>query len=145
MIASVGGASGSIIGLLGMAPNLVPIVAVGGVMGLLGITLNDQTVMVASIGIGIAVDDTIHLLVAWQRRFREDFDAQAAVLVAIDEVGPALVATSVVLVAGFGLGVLSSFAPPRTFSGLACLLVVVALLADLLLLTVLLSRRGAAR
>ncbi len=129
------------LGLLGMIPNLAPIIAAGGVMGLLGITLNDQTVMVFSVGIGIAVDDTIHMLVAWRRRREAGLDPDAAVQDALNEVGPALVATSVVLGAGFGIGLLSSFAPPRTFSGLATLIVVVALLADLLLLTVLLARR----
>ena len=129
------------LGLLGMIPNLAPILAAGGAMGLLGITLNDQTVMVFSVGIGIAVDDTIHMLVAWRRGRESGLAPAAAVEDAIEEVGPALVATSVVLGGGFGIGVLSSFAPPRTFSGLATLIVVVALLADLLLLTVLLSRR----
>ena len=129
------------LGLLGMIPNLAPILAAGGVMGLLGITLNDQTVMVFSVGIGIAVDDTIHMLVAWRRRRGEGLGPQQALDEALGEVGPALVGTSVVLCAGFGIGLMSSFAPPRTFSGLAALIVVVALLADLLLLSVLLARR----
>ena len=110
-------------------------------MGLLGITLNDSTVMVASIGIGIAVDDTIHFLVAWRRERHEGASPSEAVDLAIERVGPPLVATSLVLLLGFGIATFSSFAPPRTFAGLACVLVVVALAADLLLLTVVLARQ----
>jgi len=127
------------LGTLGMVPNVVPILVAGGLMGLLGISLNDNTVMVASIGIGIAVDDTVHLLVAWRRGLADGLSPPEAVDRALSEVGPALVATSLVLVFGFAIGLTSSFVPPRTFAGLASALVVVALAADVLLLTVLLG------
>ena len=128
------------LGTIGMVPNVVPILVTGGLMGLLAVSLNDNTVMVASIGIGIGVDDTIHLLVAWRRARADGVGPEEAVRRALAEVGPAIVATSLVLLCGFAVGLSSSFRPPRTFAGLAAALVAVALLSDLLLMTVLLAR-----
>jgi predicted RND superfamily exporter protein len=129
-----------LLGTLGMVPNVVPVLVAAGVMGLFDISLNDNTVMVASIGIGIAVDDTVHLLIAWRRGRAAGLSPSEAVDAAVAKVGRALVATSLVLLIGFSPGLLASFRPPQTFSALSCVVIVVALLADLLLLTLLLRR-----
>ena len=120
--------------VLSMVPNMLPVIAALGVMGWTGIRLDSFTVMIASIAIGIAVDDTIHYV----HRFREEHalsgDPRIAMDRTIHSTGRAIVATSVILVGGFLVTVFSSFKPPIYFGALASLTVVVALLADLMLL-----------
>ena len=62
-------------GLLAIVPNLFPVVAVLGVMGWLGISLNVATIMVASVALGIVDDDTIHFI----NRYRRETAAGAGV------------------------------------------------------------------
>lgn len=58
-------------GLLSLAPNIVPITTVFGIMGLFDIPLNPGTATVAVIAIGIAIDDTIHLLSTYAQESRK--------------------------------------------------------------------------
>jgi hypothetical protein len=113
-------------------PNVLPILLVGGLMGWLGIDLSTGTTMIASVVIGLAVDDTIHYLA----RFRSEYagDAVEAAQRATRGVGRVLVVTSVVLVLGFWVGALGSFMPTVHFSLLSGLTMLLALAYDLLVL-----------
>lgn len=119
------------LGLMGMVPNVFPIVIVLGTMGYLGIDLNVSTVMVPAIAIGLAVDDTIHLFsrFAQQRQLLES-NVEAA-RATIHSTGRACIFTSVSLCAGFLVLGLSNFYPNLYFGILAAITVAAALFADL--------------
>ncbi len=121
-------------GLISMIPNLLPAVFTFGIMGWLGIPLDTDTLIVAPIIIGIAVDDTIHFLTHYRYAWIEHGDVGVAVRQTLREVGQAVAFTSLIL--GLGFGVLGfagylGLAKPGVFGALAIL---VALFSDLLFL-----------
>ena len=127
---------------LGWLVSAFPVAIILGLMGLLGVKMNMATVLIAGIALGIAVDDTIHLIFAFGQKIRQGHRPQAAVEQALSEIGPRLVLTTVILVGGFGSMITSQFLPTANFGLFSCLTIIVALLTDLILLPVLLGRRG---
>ena len=119
------------VGLCAMIPNVLPVVLGFGLMGFLGIPLSASTVMVASVGIGIAVDDTVHFLLRYRREFRANRRPGDAVRRALLGTGRAMVYSSLGLAAGFSIFVFSDFRLNREFGLLTAFIMVVALLADL--------------
>lgn len=122
------------LGLLAMIPNVFPIALTFGVMGFTGTSLNLGTVMIASIAIGIAVDDSIHFVSHYRRHLQNGLAPEAAIRATTTGVGMALLNTSVVLVLGFSVFGLSDVSHLVNFGLLTALTVVTALLADFLLL-----------
>ena len=86
------------------------------------------------VALGIVVDDTTHLLVATQRRLASTPDAALAVQGAVAEVGPQITLTNLVIIGSMGILALGSFAPAVHFGTITLMVVIVALLADLLIL-----------
>ncbi|MBX3180877.1 MAG: MMPL family transporter [Candidatus Hydrogenedentes bacterium] len=125
--------------LLSVAPNLAPIAVLFGLMALTGIPLDPATVMVAAMALGIAVDDTMHLLLTWRERMGESGDAHAAIHEAIRINGPAMATTSLMACTGFLTLGLSGFGPIRYFGLLSAAAMAAALAADLLLLPALIQ------
>ncbi|RLK51605.1 hypothetical protein DFR31_1549 [Alkalispirillum mobile] len=131
-----------------MVPNLTPIVLIFSLMGLLGIWLDMATAMIASVAVGIAVDDTIHILHAYLRRRRAGSPVAWAVARSFRQSGRAVTATTIVLIAQFLLVSLSDFQPTQSFGLLTAFGLAAALLYDLLVLPamlVLFSRMTAGR
>jgi hypothetical protein len=124
------------LGAIAMIPNVVPIIFSLGVMGYAGIALDTMTCMVASIAIGLAVDDSIHFVSRIRRRLNAGMDMRASLAAATVEVGRALVYTSITLCLGFGVMMVATFVGIFYFGLLCTLTVAVALIADLLLLPV---------
>lgn len=126
------------IGLLAMIPNATPILVTFGVMGFTGVRLNTATAMIASVSIGIAVDDTIHYL----SRYLEELNIRRNPIVAMRRsiltIGPPLCFTTFVITAGFMALAFSDYMPFLYFGVLTSLTMVSALLADLLFLPALL-------
>jgi predicted RND superfamily exporter protein len=89
------------LGLISMVPNLLPVIFVLGVMGWLGLPLDASNMVIGSIIIGLAVDDTIHFLQRFRREFEETADVEAAVRRTMRVTGAALFFTSLVLSTGF--------------------------------------------
>jgi len=118
--------------LAALIPNVMPVLWTGGIMGYLGIALSSGTVMIGSVVLGIAVDDTIHYLVRFRRENRGDLPA--ALQATSCRTGPALIISTVVLALGFWVGALGSFWPTIHFSVLTGLTIVMALICDLLVL-----------
>ena len=120
--------------LIALFPNLVSALTVLGVLGACGIPLDVMTITIASISIGIAVDDTIHYI----HRFREEFqkcgEYHASMRAAHKGVGSAMFYTSVTIVAGYVLLVFSNFMPSVLFGALSSVAMVVALIGALTLL-----------
>ena len=121
------------IGLLSVPPNAFPIMANLGLMGLVGIPLNTATATISAVAIGIAVDDTIHFLVQYERE-RKKKDPISAVKATLERKGLAAITTSLVLIVGFLVLVVSRFIPTVQFGELCALVMVLALAADLFLL-----------
>lgn len=120
------------VGLLSMIPNLAPVIVVLGAMGWLGLHLDYVKLLLATVAIGIAVDDTIHLMINLRRQFLKTGNYQQAVLLALQDVGPALLITTIILVGAFSCYLLSSMAIISSFGVLLSAAIVVALVADLL-------------
>jgi len=126
------------LGLIAMIPNFTPIIMCLGVMGYYGISLDSMTALVASVTIGLAVDDSIHFVSRVRSRLGDGVEMVEALRDATVEVGRALVYTSLTLSVGFGVLMLGSFVGMVYFGLLCVLTIVFALAADLLLLPVVL-------
>lgn len=118
-------------GLLSMVPNIFPIVFVLGLMGYAGFHLNIATAIIASIAIGIVVDDTIHYFTHFKHEFQEAGERKAAMLNALHKVGPALCFTSLILVLGYIIFLLSETRILMDFGILSSIAVITALVGDL--------------
>jgi len=129
-------------GLVAMGPNLVPIVVFFGILGWTGTPLGMATAMIASIALGIGVDEAVHLLADFNHHVRETADQRAAVMAALRGVGPPLVYNTVSLMCGMLVLLLSNFVPLQQFGAFTALNVVGSLLTDLILLpAILISTR----
>jgi hypothetical protein len=122
------------LGLFSMIPNLLPIVFGIAFMGLAGIPLDPGTVMIGAIALGIVVDDTVHFMVRLRRHLAAGDDVTVAIRGGIAEVGRPIIITSMVLVTAFLMLMLASFTPNIHFGLVAAVVILVALLADLVLL-----------
>jgi len=126
-------------GALSLIPNLFPIFLSFGIMGIFGIPLNTGTAMVAAIAIGIAVDDTIHLMSRYNSEMRILQSQEKAVDVCIrSEVRP-VISTSVALSLGFAVLGFSNFVPVISFGLLSSLVMIFAVIGDLFITPILLS------
>ena len=121
-------------GLIAMVPNLSPVVLTLGVMGWLDVPLDYVRLLIASVAIGISVDDTIHHVTRFRREFQRSGCYERALRESMTDVGRALVITSVVLVAGFLVFQLSGLDTMVVFGTLLATTITVALAADFLLM-----------
>jgi hypothetical protein len=121
-------------GLISMVPNLSPVLLTLGVMGWFGLDLDYTTVSVAAVAMGIAVDDTIHLVSRYRHEFELCGNYEEALLAAVLDVGRALLITSVALVCGFLVLLFSSLASQAAYGILLATTIVTALVADFLLM-----------
>ncbi|MGD8925016.1 MAG: MMPL family transporter, partial [Syntrophobacterales bacterium] len=122
------------VGLIAIVPNLFPIVINFGIMGWLGVELSMVTSLIASIAIGLAVDDTIHYLVRYNREFKNHLDDKLALRETLKHVGRPIVFTTLTISVGFSILTLSSFKPTAIFGVMMVITMVSALVADLIVL-----------
>jgi predicted RND superfamily exporter protein len=122
------------IAIIAMIPNVLPVAFVLGVMGWLKIPLDMMTITIAAISLGIAVDNTIHYI----HRFKDEFQSDRKYLPTMyrchGSIGHAMYYTSITIIIGFSILVLSNFMPSVYFGLLTGLAMLVALLAALTLL-----------
>lgn len=121
-------------GLLSMLPNLLPILLALGLMGQLGIDLDLFTLLIGSIALGLAVDDTLHLVHAFRRFYRETGDLEAAIRRGLETTGAAICTSSVALGLGFSGFLFSSMANLVHFGAITVLSIVLAFAIDVVLL-----------
>ena len=122
------------IGLIAMIPNVVPVLLALGAMGFFDITLDYNKATIASIAIGIAVDDTIHLMSRFRLEFGIHRNYAVALRAAMQDVGRAVVHTSIALVLGFLVLTLSELRSQAFYGILLAASLTTALIADLFLL-----------
>jgi predicted RND superfamily exporter protein len=120
--------------VIGIIPNMLPVTVVLGTMGWLDVPLDMMTITIASITIGISVDDTIHYIHRFQREFPQDRNYLATVFRCHRSIGRALYYTTVAITIGFSVLVLSNFIPTIYFGLFTGFAMLVALLGDLILL-----------
>ena len=120
--------------VIALAPNLIPLLIVGGLMGYLNLDIKPSTAVIFTIALGIAVDDSIHYLA----RFRVEHLRSGAFLPSLAtttiRTGRAIIITSLILVAGFGTLITSAFTSTTLMGALVCITIIAALFADPFLL-----------
>ena len=120
-------------GLLSMIPNVAPILVGLGLMYGWEIPLDMSTMLLGSIVLGLAVDDTIHFMHRFGRYFEETGDAPQAVRLTLETTGTALLFTSLVLAAGFFILMFGYMVNVSNFGLLLGCSTLAAFLADVLL------------
>ena len=121
------------VGLISAIPNLFPVIVLFGVMGYAGIPLNIGTTMAAAIAIGIAVDDTLHFMLRYNRELKLEKSHRAAMYNTLHGESLPIFATSLAMIAGFLVFTLSTFEPIVQFGMLGALVIASALLADFII------------
>jgi predicted RND superfamily exporter protein len=128
------------LGLVAMVPNLVPALSTLGLMGLAGIRLDVGTVLVASLAIGISVNDTTHLMFRYAAEHRATpVDPTGALERSLRGTGRAIFTSSIILMCGFAVLAFGSTNSIRLFGLLSAATVGFALVADLVLTPALLA------
>ena len=121
-----------------MVPNLAPLFFIFVLMGALAIRLDSATVMIASVVLGITVDDTIHLFHGFRRRLKQGMSPVFAIARSYEATGRAVLATSAILVGQFMLLALSDFVPTANFGLMTAAGLAAGLAFELILLPALL-------
>ncbi len=119
-------------GVLAIIANALPVAAVLGLMGWLGISLNVATVMVASVALGIVDDDTIHFIGRFRRETAAGVSTEEAIEAATMHEGRASLTTAIINSLSYGIMIFSAYKPTAWFGGLLALTMVVAFLAEVL-------------
>ena len=122
------------IAVIAMIPNVLPVAFVLGVMGWLNIPLDMMTITIAAISLGIAVDDTIHYIHRFKIEFQSDRKYLPTMHRCHGSIGHAMYYTSITIIIGFSILVLSNFMPSVYFGMLTGLAMLIALVAALTLL-----------
>ena len=128
------------VGLIGLIPNLMPAIFVGGYMGWAGIPLDMMTATLLPMMLGMAVDDTIHFINHCKMEFDRKSDYAVAIRRTFRVVGVAIVTTSIITSVVFGCFATSACAMCINFGLLAVIGIISALLADLFITPLLVKK-----
>lgn len=122
------------VGLIAIISNVFPIIINFGIMGWFGVELSMVTSLIASIAIGLSVDDTIHYLFRYNRELKTDLDEKRAIRDTLTHVGRPITYTTVVICIGFSILLFSNFKPTAIFGVMMMITMLSALVGDLILL-----------
>ncbi|WP_419213741.1 efflux RND transporter permease subunit [Maribacter sp. X9] len=121
--------------VISLIPNLLPLVITAGIMGFVGVPIKPSTILVFSIAFGISVDDTIHFLAKYRQELTaNNWRIEKSVYKALRETGVSMFYTSIVLFFGFSVFVISSFGGTVALGSLVSATLLLAMLANLILL-----------
>jgi predicted RND superfamily exporter protein len=126
-------------GMLTIPPNLLPVIAVLGVMGYLDISMNVATIMVASVALGVVDDDTIHFINRYRREAAAGASTNEAIEIATAHEGRASLTTAIINSCGYAVLMLSEYKPSAWFGGLLALTMATAFLAEVFILPALIK------
>ena len=130
------------IALICLVPNALPLLAGYGLMGAMGWYLQPSSALVFTVALGIAVDDTIHMMARYREGLVAGMSNQEAIHNAVIRCGNAVLITSLVLCVGFGVNMLSAFQQMTVLGALGTIVIFAALLCDVFVLPALLSLFG---
>lgn len=122
------------VGFTALVPNLIPVLFFFGFMGWRGIPLNLTTSLVASVVLGLAVDNAVQFIVRFRRVQRADLDLQSAIIESMRLSGRPIIYANVALAATFAIFALSNFEPVGSFGLLSAVTILGCLVEDLVLL-----------
>lgn len=122
------------VGLLSLIPNFVPVVFGAALLTVLKIPIDIGCAIVASVTLGIAVDDTIHYLAHYNKLVSQGMDKFEALVDVMATTGLALIITSIILVSCFGIFIFANLMPNVHFGVLCSFVISMALVCDLLIL-----------
>jgi len=128
------------LGLLALVPNVIPVVLYFGLLGWTGVTLNNATALMGSIVLGIAVDDTLHLLVEYRRALAQTGDPARALHESVRHVGRAITCTTLAVCLGLLVVGTSELRNQAEFGLLGAATLAIAWLVDLTFTPVLCAR-----
>ena len=117
--------------LIGVMPNFLAAFFILGIIGLLNIPLDMMTITIAAITIGIAVDNSIHYIYRFKEEFKEINDYNKTLDRCHNTVGIAILNTSITIIFGFSILILSNFIPTiyfGIFTGIAMILAMISVL-----------------
>ena len=117
--------------LIGVVPNFIAAFFILGIIGLLKIPLDMMTITIAAITIGIAVDNSIHYIYRFKEEFAQNGNYETTLKLCHSTVGIAILNTSITIVFGFSILILSNFIPTiyfGIFTGIAMLLAMISVL-----------------
>ena len=127
------------VGLVAMVPNVFPLCVFFGLMEFTGAELNFGTNIIASIALGVAVDDTIHIMTRLSSTVRTTSDQEHALLETLSTVGKPALYASLILFLGFLTLCFSTFVPIREFGFLSAATILIGLVGEIALLPALLA------
>ena len=119
------------ISIIGIVPNFLAAFFILGIIGLMGIPLDMMTITIAAITIGIAVDNSIHYIYRFKEEYQKINDYGKTLDRCHSTVGIAILNTSITIVFGFSILILSNFIPTiyfGIFTGIAMLLAMISVL-----------------
>lgn len=119
--------------LISVVINIVPLVITAGLMGWVGIPIKPSTVLVFSVALGITIDVTIRFLVNFKQELLKDDDIPKTVERTIHDTGISIIYTSFILIAGFGVFILSDFDGTKSLGYLTSLTLLLAMITNLTL------------
>ncbi len=131
------------LGLIAMAPNAVPVLLFFGLLGVGVAPLSLPTSLIASVALGISIDDTVHYLVRYRDERSRGLDPAGAITVTSRLVGRPMLVAAMMLILGFLVVALSGFATLRQFGLLSATTMAICLATDLVLLPALLVKTRA--
>ena len=120
-----------VLSLIGVVPNFIAAFFILGIIGLLEIPLDMMTITIAAITIGIAVDNSIHYIYRFREEFKKINNYEKTLDRCHSTVGVAILNTSITIVFGFSILILSNFIPTiyfGVFTGIAMLLAMISVL-----------------
>lgn len=121
--------------IVSLFPNLIPLVFTAAIMGYFGIAIKPSTILVFSIAFGISIDDTIHFLAKYRQELKsQEWDIKGSVINALRETGVSMFYTSIILFFGFSMFGASDFGGIVALGILVSVTLLVAMLANLVLL-----------
>lgn len=121
--------------IISMVPNLIPLLVVAGVMGFSGIPIKPSTIIIFSVALGISVDNAIHFLSRYRYELKlRNWDVKSSVYAAIREAGISMIYSSIVLVFGFSVFMISGFGGTQALGILISMTLFIAVFCNTILL-----------
>ena len=121
------------IGFLTIVPNVLPLLVTAAGLTMVGMPLQITSAMTFSLCLGLAVDDTIHVVVRYLWNLQDHTDRRQAIIETVGHVGPALIVTTTILLGGFAAMMVSPMPGIQLFAALSAVTLLAALIGDLFL------------
>ena len=122
------------LGFLALVPNLFPLIIGSAVYGMSGEYVDMASVLIASVCLGIAVDDSIHFLFEYKKYREINYSPSKTIELIFTNTAPSLINTTFIIVLGFGSFYFANYVPNAKFGVMVAIILTIALIADLILL-----------